>query len=55
MTEKSSGTIDRQKPRQRESFPRLQAVMPVTKLSLKPTLQIVDGRLAAVVLVPKPA
>ncbi len=35
--------------RDRESFPRLQAVMPVTKLVRKPTLQIIDGKLVAVV------
>ncbi len=50
MPENSVAQIDTQ-PRERESFPRLHAVMPVTKLVSKPRLQIVDGQLAAVVQV----
>ena len=40
--------------REREPLTLLQVVMPVTKLFSRPTLQIIDGRLVAVVI-PKPA
>jgi len=53
MTENSVAPSDNQ-PRERESFPRLQAVMPVTRIVTKRRLQIVDGQLAVVVQLASP-
>ena len=53
MTENTVATNDSH-AREREPFPLLQVVMPVTKQFSRPTMQIIDGQLVAVV-VSKPA
>lgn len=49
MPENSVAKLTDSQPRERESFPRLHAVMPVTKMVSQRRLQIVDGQLTAVV------
>ncbi len=53
MTDNTVAKIDSQQ-RKRDALPVLHVVMPVTKLFSKPTMQIIDGRLVAVVTA-KPA
>ncbi len=47
MSEITASSI--KQPDREPSFPRLQAVMPVTKLVLKRSIQIINGELAVVV------